>query len=58
MDRVSLYRRMAEHWQDASREVTNAALGACYARRAERYFELAARESSQENASKGSARPE
>jgi hypothetical protein len=45
MDTVALYRSMATRWQDASREVTNTALGACYARRAEEYLKLAAQES-------------
>ena len=45
MDSVALYTSMAERWQEASREVANGVLRACYTRRAERYLELAARAS-------------
>ena len=45
MDKVALYVRMAERWQSASSEATSAALRTCYARRAQRYLELAANQS-------------
>jgi hypothetical protein len=45
MDMLALYTSMAARWQDASLETTNIALRACYARRAQRYLELAERES-------------
>jgi hypothetical protein len=44
MHAIVIYRNLAERWQEAAREATSAALGACYARRAERYLELAAAE--------------
>jgi hypothetical protein len=48
MDTVALYVRMAERWQIASCEATSATLRACYARRAQRYLELAASQSNRQ----------